>query len=215
MDDLMVGQKYNRVNRWNTVEGAMHLTHRANNLFAEVFLAASATVRRKKNGRELTSSIALINCALYGDASRNSDPNIGAAVNGLARQGRLITLANPIGLYIDRLDDSGFRLPNGASPSGWFKIQRGKPGQVLRAVFEPPPGAPAGLTVSDVTVDGQPLTFGGQIAQKITMKLTGVASVAQPVQNAPVGCGQVGLVESVGGVGLMAEPIVSMRPRSA
>ncbi len=48
----------------------------------EVFLAATATVRRRRqHGAELTSAIPLINCAQYGDASRNSDPAIGAAVN--------------------------------------------------------------------------------------------------------------------------------------
>src|SRR5262249_14725124 len=62
--DLFSGGKYNRLNRWNTKDGAMHLTHPANNLFAEVFLAASATVRRRNAaGVEITASIPLINCA--------------------------------------------------------------------------------------------------------------------------------------------------------
>src|SRR5262249_22816410 len=69
--DLMGGRGYQDLNVWNTERGAMHLTHPANNLFAEVFLAASATVRRQQNGAELTSSIPLINCADYGNATRN------------------------------------------------------------------------------------------------------------------------------------------------
>ena len=30
--------QYNRLNKWNTTHGAMHLTHPANNLFAEIVL---------------------------------------------------------------------------------------------------------------------------------------------------------------------------------
>jgi hypothetical protein len=204
--DLFVGGTYNRLNRWNTANGAMHLTHPANSLFAEVFLAASATVRRKNpTGTEITASIPLINCAQFGAANRNSDPAIGAAVNGLARQGRMITLANPVGLYIDRIDEAGFQLPDGSPATGFFRILRGVPGQTLSAVFEPPAAvAAAGITVSDLTVGGEQIQFGGQIAQKITMKLTGVASAAQDVSNAPANCGAIPQVGGGGGVSLVA-----------
>jgi hypothetical protein len=185
--DLFLGGTYNKLNHWNTRDGAMHLTQQANNLFAEVILGAEATVRRKDAaGHEITSAIPLTKCARFGDERRNSDPAIGAGVNGFARQGRMITLANPVGLYIDHLDDSGFRLPNGSSPSGWFQTLRGTPGHVLRAVFAPPAGSP--FTVSDVKIGGVPVKFGGQIAQHITMKLTGVASVANTIHNSPIGC---------------------------
>ncbi len=60
----------------------MHLTQQANNLFAEVLLAAEATVRRKSAaGAEITSAIPLTKCAGFGDERRNSDPAIGAGVN--------------------------------------------------------------------------------------------------------------------------------------
>src|SRR5262249_14997432 len=161
----------NVLNHWNTADGAMHLTEPANNLFAEVQLAADATVRRKDNaGVEITSAIPLTRCAQFGDEGRNSDPAIGAGVNGFVRQGRMVTLANPVGLYIDPLDDSGFHLPDGSAATGWFRILRGVKGRTLRAVFEPPAGS--AFTVSDVTIGGVPIQFGGQIAQKITMKLT-------------------------------------------
>ena len=61
--DLFPGGTYDRLNKWNTALGAMHLTHIANNLGAEVFLGASATVRRIENGIEHTQSIPLIKCA--------------------------------------------------------------------------------------------------------------------------------------------------------
>ena len=165
----------------------MHLTQQANNLFAEVILAAEATVRRRDAvGREVTAAIPLTKCSQFGDARRNSDPTIGSGVNGFARQGRMITLANPVGLYIDHLDDAGFRLPGDLPVDGWFQILRGTPAHTLRAVFAPPRGA--AFTVSDVTIGGIPIKFGGQIAQNITMRLTGVASVANNVQNTPIPC---------------------------
>ncbi|HEX4610705.1 MAG TPA: hypothetical protein VH092_21120 [Urbifossiella sp.] len=189
--DLMSGGGYDVTNVWNTERGAMHLTHPANNLFAEVFLAASATVRRQQHGAELTQSIPLIRCAQYGDDARNSDPNIGAAVNGLAREGRMVTLANPVGLYMASFDGSGLTL-DGQPAGGFFKVVRGAFPRALRAVYELPPDlAAAGKTVSDVTAGGQPVAFGGQLAQRVTMHLVGAASVAQGVNNAPAVCGPV------------------------
>ena len=182
---------YNRLNRFNTSEGAMHLTHSANNLFAEVFLAGSATVRRQQHGTELTASIPMIKCADYGDAGRNSDPNIGIAVNGLARDKRMITLANPVGLYMAAFDGAGLTL-NGKPAGGFFTVVRGAFPLALRAVYQLPAEMTAqGLTVSDVKINARNLQFGGELAQRITMHLIGVGSVAQTVQNTPVGCGAI------------------------
>jgi hypothetical protein len=189
--DIFPGGSYDRLNKWNTALGAMHLTHSANNLGAEVFLGASATVRRQENGVEDTRSIPLINCAEYGDAGRNSDPNIGIAVNNLAREERMITLANPIGLYMADFDGAGITL-NGNPAGGFFNVVRGAVPRALRAVFELPAAlVAAGHTVSDVKIGGQALQFGGQLAERITMHLFGIASVDQPVNNPPVGCGAI------------------------
>jgi hypothetical protein len=201
--DLMPGGSYDRLNKWNTERGAMHLTARPNNLFAEVYLAASATVRRKKpGGGEHTSSIPLIRCARYGEATRNSDPNIGIAVNGLARDRRMVTLANPVGLYIGAFDGAGITL-DGAAAGGFFRVVRGTLPLALRAVFEVPAAlAAAGKTVSDVKIGGKPIEFGGELAQRVTMHLVGVASVAQTVDNPPVACGEIPQVNPPGGLGL-------------
>jgi hypothetical protein len=189
--DLFTNGKYHHLNKWNTAKGAMHLTHPANNLEAEVFLAASATVRRKKGGVELTRSGPLIDCAQYGDSDRNSDPNIGIAVNDLARDRRMITLANPVGLYMADFDGAGITL-NGSPAGGFFRVVRGAFPRALRAVFELPPSeVGAGRTLSDIQIGGQPLRYGGQLAQRITMHLFGIASADQLVNNNPVGCGAI------------------------
>jgi hypothetical protein len=190
--DLFPNGQYDKLNKWNTQQGAMHLTNSANNLFAEVYLAATATVRRQQNGAELTSAIPLIKCGRYGEEVRNSDPAIGAAVNGLARAGRRITLANPVGLYMASFDGNGLTV-NGKPAGGFFKVVRGAFPLGLRAVYELPADLVAqGFTVSDVKIGGSSIGFGGQLAQRITMHLVGVASVAQDIHNVPVAvCGGV------------------------
>jgi hypothetical protein len=45
------------------------------------------------------------------------------------------------------------------------------------------------ITVSDITIGGEPIRFGGQIAECITVKITGIAHIpSQPVRNVPVRC---------------------------
>jgi len=54
---------YNPFNRWNTTHGAMHLTHPANTLGAEINLAARAAVLRAgADGEPITDQEALVCC---------------------------------------------------------------------------------------------------------------------------------------------------------
>ena len=191
--DLFVGNQYNPLNIWNSEKGAMHLTQGANTLNAEINIAAAATILRIKNNQLLTDANALIQCAGYGVASRASDPHIGDQVNQLARQGYSITLRNPIGLYIDKLDIAGFKKPDGTLVGNYFRILRGTPGQALRAVYEVPATEQSGgqpFVVGDIKIDGTNINFGGQIAKHITMKLTGVAVEKGKINSAAFGCGE-------------------------
>lgn len=54
---------YNRWNKWNTTHGAVHLTHPANTLGAEINIAAQATIIRKQNGQVITNPDTLIQCS--------------------------------------------------------------------------------------------------------------------------------------------------------
>ena len=45
---------------------------------------------------------------------------------------------------------------------------------MLRVVFEAPTGA-GGSALGDVRVSGRQLTFGGQLAEKLQIRLTGIA----------------------------------------
>lgn len=179
--------EYKPLNKWNTKQGAVHLNQRNNTLLAEINIAAFATILRQRAGQLITNADELIECAQFGAPGRASDPTIGAQVNALARAGHMITLKNPVGLYIDSINLAGFTTPAGAAvdPS-FFRIVRGQPGSAVRAVFEVP--ASAGFTVSDIRIGGEKIEFGGQLAEHITMKLTGVAFGAGQVHNQAKAC---------------------------
>ncbi|MFI6449312.1 hypothetical protein [Kitasatospora sp. NPDC050543] len=166
---------YQPRNRWNdsTSHGAMHLIQRNNTLGAEIELAAAATIVRKINGHELETQRELILCSKYGAPERNSDPNIGGAVNALARQKADISLANPVGLYFNDLATDGWATPDGSDPKAYWKYLRGDDAHPVRAVYEVP--ADRGFTVGDITIGGKPIQFGAQISDFITIKLTAVA----------------------------------------
>ncbi|MEU4040287.1 hypothetical protein [Streptomyces collinus] len=161
----------------------MHLIQPNNTLGAEIELAAAATIRRVINGQELTTEQELIACSKYGAAERNSDPHIGAGVNALARQKADISLADPVGLYFDDLSTDGWETPDGSDPKSYWTYLRGDSEHRVRAVYEVPPDK--AFSVGDITIGGRPIEFGAQIADFITIRLTGVAcrfddSTAQP-----------------------------------
>jgi len=192
LSDLIDNGIYNPLNRWNSRDGAMHLTHHSNSLQAELNLAADGTVRRRKGRRVLTDAQELIDCAQYGEPRRASDPRIGADVNELAREGYAITLKNPVGLTMKSINTQGWTKPDGR-PIGrnYFKVVRGRPGSAVRAVFEVPKTERSGgrsFTVGDILIGGQQIRFGGQVAEAITVKLVGIATRGGSITNAPAPC---------------------------
>jgi len=167
---------YNRLNVWNTRRGAMHLTHGANTLGAEINLAAEATVVFPVPAAPAnTLPLRLICCAAFGGINRSSDPTIGAGVNGLARNGSAVTLANPVGLYITEIAIDGLRDPDNVpiGPAA-LRIRRASPdgSLILRAEIVPPAGAI--YTLDECTFEGRKVTGGGVIARRITMSLFGL-----------------------------------------
>jgi hypothetical protein len=195
---------YNPWNKWNTTEGIVHLQQINNTLGAEINIGADGTIRRQKGGVEIRDATRLICCGGFGGVERASDPHLGDEVNKRARRGFAVTLRNPIGIYINGFDESGFTKPDpGGSrvpAQGFFKILRpipsgpDDPGTTMpvRAVYEVPVGevGPDGqqLTVGDIQIAGAPINFGGQVAERITMKF--VARVCRPGQfnNPPRSC---------------------------
>jgi hypothetical protein len=57
---------------------------------------------------------------------------------------------------------------------------------IVRATFEVP--AAEGYSVSDIKIGNDKIEFGGQIAEFVTVKLTGVACRKGHFHNQPLGC---------------------------
>jgi hypothetical protein len=187
LSDLLRNGQYNRDNRWNMPPQPandgfiVHMRQGANNLRAAVLLAAQASwPRRGADGQLITAEQPLIRCAQFGEATRNSDPHIGAQVNALVRAGNQVTLADPPGLYIDNIDFSGWERPDGGDPSDLMRIERGTEGFAMRMAFAAPIGATFAL--GDVTIDGDQLKYGGQIAERMKIRLS---AATQPKASAP------------------------------
>jgi hypothetical protein len=179
---------YNPYNKWNSTHGIMHLGQPSNSLSAEVGLGGLATVIFHNVARDMVVlGEALICAGSLGGPNRTSDPTIASTVNDLARLGAAITLRNPVGLYLDSIDLTGFHDPSGQQiPREFFRAIRGdaKNRLIERAVFEVP--ASEGYVVGDITIAGQPIRYGGQIAEHIKVKLVGVGSSLGKFSNAPV-----------------------------
>ena len=183
--DLFSGGAYVPRNKWNdsTTMGVMHLVQRNNTLFAELNIAVQSTIIRKIRGTILTGERELIDCGGYGAPERHSDPHI-------ARRQADVTIANPVGLYIRDLDTVGWATPDKSDPKKYWKIVRGDAKHAVRAVYEVP--AAKKFTVGDITINGQPIEYGGQIADFITIKVVGQAcrfgkSTAAPVTSCAPG----------------------------
>jgi Dyp-type peroxidase family len=194
---LLARGVYNPYNRWNTTCGIAHLTAPANTLMAEIMLAAQAS-RTYKNagGRLVVLPDVLCAGASLGSSNRNSDVAIASTVNSLARQGRRLTLANPVGICMDGIDSSGWEFPRGLVAADCIHAVRGQERQALRLVVQMPS---AEFAVSDIRIGGVPVRHGGQIAECITVKLRAMASVLGHVTNEPLPLPSAALVHECGG----------------
>lgn len=175
LDDLLLEQgPYSSANDWNfSTDGAIaHLAQENNNLWAAVSLVAEATIPRHDERGPITTKGVLAHCAGLGDPSRNSDPQIAAKVNGAARAGNEVTLADPVGLYLDGIATTGMKTPDDADPADFWIVERGTEEHTLRARFEVPDDLD--YDVGDITLNGRPINFGAQLADRVTVRITGV-----------------------------------------
>jgi len=187
---------YDPLNKWNngpistsTGGGAMHLTSTPNTIQTEMGLASGATTPRPCGN---TNPKTLICCAQYGQVGRNSDPNIGAAVNAVVNTTTGLspakaTLANPPGLYIQTPDFAAYQYttPDGTDASTFWTMTRGTtsltdsfgrtlPGTfVLHATFMVP--ASLGYTISDIQIGGVPIQYASQVSATFLMQIVAQA----------------------------------------
>ena len=161
--ELLTAGVYDRNNRWNTTDGAMHLIGEINDLDPNALgvIAGGVPWRFSAAGRVLDVQ----DCGM---GQFHADPTIVANVNRMAREGRAITVADPIGVYIIDVDTSGWVTPDGSDPRNLLTFSRGNPPMHVR--IAPPAGATFGL--HQVTISGEPLRFGAQIAERTVVGIT-------------------------------------------
>lgn len=190
---------YNPGNDWNN-KFCVHLQQPNNTLGAEINIAAHAAIVRKGSSGTVISNIsALLACDHFGEEKRQSDPAIGDIVNQLARENRLITLENPVGLYMMSLDTSGWTTPDGTDPQEFWRVINGRADKdpskamIVRADYKVPTSK--GYTVSDIKIGGVPIAFGGHIAEHLEMRLGALFGAKDTDLNGkplapptPVGC---------------------------
>ncbi|WP_202182990.1 hypothetical protein [Chitinophaga solisilvae] len=208
---------YNPLNKWNSGPvsgagsgGAIHLTSTPNTIQTEIGLATTSTIQRfnpppppaTTNTMWPSSQYNDLICVgQFGQRYRNSDPNIGGAVNYFVTQGMVVTLADPPGLYIQMPDFSNYQTPDKTDASTFWTIKRGSktlkdqdgnplPGNfILHAVYEVP--ADKGYTVSDITISGKPINWGSQVAYTFKMQIVASAFTGtvpqgyEPVDSTP------------------------------
>lgn len=161
--------RYNPLNRFNTTDGIIHLIQPNNTLPAELDIAAQATRPRTDDTGQVTSDV--VSCshcgspAGLGEPGRNSDPTIAQSVNAVAATGCVLTIPDPVGLYIQKLDTKGWTGPAGIQPSSCWNVIRGNP--TVRASFVVPPGH----TLDEFQIGGIAITNAGQISDKISVFL--------------------------------------------
>jgi hypothetical protein len=180
--EVFPGGEYNPDNAFNNARGAMHLRQVNNNLGAEVTIAALSTPTYTKDGVVLQSGADLCMQAGLGVATRASDPHIAETVNGAAQAGSRISLTDPIGLYLDPPDFTGWVTPDGSPAATLWTNERGQP--MTRGCLK----SSARFKLSEVLIGGQKIAFGGQVAKLISVHLTGLVSQpgAVPPTRVPV-----------------------------
>jgi hypothetical protein len=173
-EDLEQDGSYLAENKWNLSASGqpVHLVSPPNTLGAAVQLAGQATILRKgADGKLVTHPQSLVECGNLGNPIRGSDPQVAATVNNAAASGAEITLHDPLGLYIDGLITGGMETPDGEDPGRFWTVERGDAEHALRAAYEVPAEEQRGYLVGDITIDGRPIVFGGQLAVRVRVRL--------------------------------------------
>ena len=163
------GGDYDPLNRWNTADGIVHyiVNSPANTLPVAIGLARGSTqltgARHVRDNYELPDTF----------ASTSADPEVQIDINALARKGLSVTCREPIGVYMNGWDDTGWSKPDGTPVGNYWRVVRGQAGAALRLEYEVPEDE--GFLVSDIRIGGRPIRHGGHIAEHLTVMLGGLA----------------------------------------
>ena len=142
---------YDKYNTWNTEQGCMHLQQPADTASAAVGISGSSTAQLVDAlGRRIPGKQKLMEA--HGDTRagstsplRGSDPSITQDIYELCAPGAVqakLTLADPIGVYMDEVDVSGWAAPDGSplARDDVVTLARGAKGKALRYSIAVPDG---------------------------------------------------------------------------
>jgi len=159
---------YDRQNRWTTTRGIMHFVNNINDITIAVGLAMAGAASTVPDPTD-PDAVAKDNFELAASTENAADDYLVREVAALGRSGFDITVRDPVGLYIDGWDDTGWTKPDGTPVGDYWTITRGQPGAVLRLEYEVPPDE--GFQVGDIRIGGRPVVHGGQLAEHMTSSL--------------------------------------------
>lgn len=160
---------YDRHNRWTTVDGIMHYVNGINELNQAIGLAQAGAAAVFPNPDDPGLVPPRDNFEFPVVGNNAADDYIIREVAALGRSGFDITVHEPVGLYIDGWDDTGWTKPDGSPVGDYWRITRGWPGAVLRLEYEVP--YEEGFVVGDILIGGRPVQHGGQVAEHMTSSL--------------------------------------------
>ena len=159
---------YDVFNRWNTDDGIVHYIQSINTLSAAIGLSQGSVTSPLPNHNNYV--------AFPGFAGANTavDPRVSYDVHMMVRKGLFVTFKDPIGIYITHWNNSGISKPDGSpAPASWWKVVRGTRAMALRLEYEVP--STESFVVGDLKLGGRPIEYGGQLAEEITVSITGTA----------------------------------------
>jgi len=176
MADLVDKQgNYNSYNAWNIEKGIVHYIVGINSIEAANRVTPfGVSITDSPQAKDGYDSQARANTPLE---LFSADNRMLFDVNAFARKGFSMAFRDPIGLYITDWDDTGWTKPDGSPVGNYWRIVRGKPGMALRLEYEVPESE--GFMVSDISIGGRPVKYGGHLAEHITVMM-GI-SVGKPV----------------------------------
>jgi len=178
--DISKNARYDPYNDFNVTKGIIHLIQINNTLGAELDIAAQSTLpRTDATGNPITDVVSCSHCTNnygLGEPGRNSDPTIASKVAQASQNGCLLTVPDPVGLYIVIFDAGAITGPPGVNVGSCWQVIRGNP--TVRARFT----VPAGHTFSEFSVAGIALQHPSQIAENIFVGLTAATGTANAVQ---------------------------------
>lgn len=168
---------------YNSERALCCMVNPSNSLGAIVALVSAAAFPFAIEGSDGRGVPARQTIPLFAEAAqdgRSSDPLLVERLSRLASEGRLIALDDPVGVFIQGVERTRLRCPDGRPvPAEWFTFERdaGPGGRSARArfqrmTFEVPAGE--GLRLSDLVdvATEEPIEFGGQVADLVQLAIS-------------------------------------------